>query len=129
MQLAIEFGFPSHWLINWREIFQPITKRSNRNHVITFDSHLKTALCSRKRIALSFLFLSFLCLSLPQGEIRYGRTKRHTDGCTQLLHTGQIIIAVIIIIIHTYIRSDWEVSIIADHLMINNNNRLLTDES
>ena len=41
---AIGFGFPSHWLINWREIFKPITKRSNCNRVITFDSHLKTAL-------------------------------------------------------------------------------------
>ena len=29
---------------NWRDSFKPITKRSNRNHVITFDSHLKTAL-------------------------------------------------------------------------------------
>jgi len=41
---AIGFGFASHWLKNWRASFQPITKRSNRNHVITFDSHLKTAL-------------------------------------------------------------------------------------
>ena len=41
---AISFGFDSHWLKNWRESFKPITKRSNRNHVITFDSHLKTAL-------------------------------------------------------------------------------------
>ena len=41
---AIGFGFASHWLKNCRESFQPITKRSNRNHVITFDSHLKTAL-------------------------------------------------------------------------------------
>ena len=41
---AIEFGFVSHWLKNWRESFKPITKRSKRNHVITFDSHLKTAL-------------------------------------------------------------------------------------
>ena len=41
------FGFASHWLKNWRESFKPITKRSNRNHVITFDSHLKTALCSK----------------------------------------------------------------------------------
>ena len=38
------FGFDSHWLKNWRESFKPITKRSNRNHAITFDSHLKTAL-------------------------------------------------------------------------------------
>ena len=30
-------------LIGWNS-FKSITKRSNRNHVITFDSHLKTAL-------------------------------------------------------------------------------------
>ena len=41
---AIGFGFDSHWLKNWHESFEPITKRSKRNHVITFDSHLKTAL-------------------------------------------------------------------------------------
>ena len=41
---AIGFGFASHWLKNWRESFKPITKRSIRNHVVTFDSHLKTAL-------------------------------------------------------------------------------------
>ena len=41
---AIGFGFASHWLKNWRESFKPITKRGKRNHVITFDSHSKTAL-------------------------------------------------------------------------------------
>ena len=41
---AIGLGFPSHWLKNWGESFEPITERNNRNHVITFDSHLKTAL-------------------------------------------------------------------------------------
>ena len=41
---VIGFGFASRWLKNWRESFTPITKRSNRNYVITFDSHLKTAL-------------------------------------------------------------------------------------
>ena len=45
---AIGFGFASHRLKNWRESFEPITKRSNRNHVITFDSHLKTALIKRE---------------------------------------------------------------------------------
>jgi len=40
----IGFGFASHWLKNWHESFKPITKGSNHNHVITFDSHLKTAL-------------------------------------------------------------------------------------
>ena len=41
---AVCFGFDSHWLKNWRESFKPIIKRGNRNHVITFDSQLKTAL-------------------------------------------------------------------------------------
>ena len=41
---AIGFGFASHWLKNWHDSFKPITKRSNRNHVMTFDSHLKTVL-------------------------------------------------------------------------------------
>ena len=42
--IGFGFNFASHWLKNWRQSFKPITKRSNRNHVITFDSHLKTAL-------------------------------------------------------------------------------------
>ena len=37
-------GFDCHWLKNWRDSFKPITKRSNCNRVITFDSDLKTAL-------------------------------------------------------------------------------------
>ena len=47
---TIGFGFASHWLKNWRESFKPITKRSNRNHVITFDSHFKTALNHRNQL-------------------------------------------------------------------------------
>ena len=43
---AIGFGFASHWLKNWRDSFKPITTRINCNHVMTFDSHLKTALYS-----------------------------------------------------------------------------------
>ena len=41
---VIGFGLASHWLKNWCKSFKPIAKRSNRNHVITFDSYLKTAL-------------------------------------------------------------------------------------
>ena len=41
---VIAFGFASHWLKNWRESLKPITKSSNRNHEITCDSHLTTAL-------------------------------------------------------------------------------------
>ena len=41
-QVAIGFGYPSHWLIKWREIFKPITERSNCNRVIPFDcSYIK----------------------------------------------------------------------------------------
>ena len=36
--IGFGFGFASHWLKNWRNSCKPITKRSNRNHVITFDS-------------------------------------------------------------------------------------------
>ena len=46
---AIGFAFASHWLKNWRESFNPITEGCNRNHVITFDSHLKTALKRSRR--------------------------------------------------------------------------------
>ena len=46
-QGAIGFGFAPHWSKYWREIFKPITKCSNRNRVLTFDSHLKTALLER----------------------------------------------------------------------------------
>ena len=51
---AIGFGFASHWLKNWRQSFKPITKRSNRNHVITFDSHLKTALTCETKCDVGF---------------------------------------------------------------------------
>ena len=37
-------SFASRWWKNWCESCEPITKRSNRNHVTTFDSHLKIAL-------------------------------------------------------------------------------------
>ena len=41
---ATGIGFASHWLKIWRKSLKPITKRSDGNHVITFDSHLKTTL-------------------------------------------------------------------------------------
>ena len=51
---AIGFGFACHWLTYWRDSFKPITKRSNCNHVITFASHLKTALSKNS----TFYFIS-----------------------------------------------------------------------
>ena len=66
---AIAFGFASHWLKNWRESFKPITKRSNRNYIITFDSHLKTALINiiyyiTKKLQINLI----LKVSSPQRE-------------------------------------------------------------
>ena len=55
MVRLVNFGFASHWLKNWRESFKPIFKRSNRNHVITFDSHLKTALFYMDTIKMDLL--------------------------------------------------------------------------
>ena len=55
------FDFASRWWKNWRESFKPITKSSNRNHVITFDSHLKIALTVK-------LFLTSRVLALRQRE-------------------------------------------------------------
>ena len=52
---AIGFGFASHWLKSWR---QPITKSSNRNHVVTFDSHLKTALVIQWIVMIRWIVLS-----------------------------------------------------------------------
>ena len=72
MHGAIGFGFASHWLKNWRESFKPITKRSNRNHVITFDSHLKTALITTEANSAmnQSQFLAITCNLLKARENR-----------------------------------------------------------
>ena len=64
---AIGFGFDSHWPKNWRESFKPITKRSNRNHVTTFDRHLKTAL---------FYFISFRSIEEPCPKLLSGENHK-----------------------------------------------------
>ena len=46
----VSIGFASNWLQIWYETFKPIIKLSNRNHVITFDGHLKNALLWDKNI-------------------------------------------------------------------------------
>ena len=68
---AIGFGFASHWLKNWRESFKPITKRSNCNHVITFDSHLKTAPNKSKDINLTFMFFGSEICWLKCGDYAF----------------------------------------------------------
>ena len=62
---TIGFAFASHWFKNWRESFKPITKRSNRNHVITFDSHLKTALLRSNLYLFNCPAFVFLQIHLP----------------------------------------------------------------
>ena len=66
---AIGFDFASHWLKNWHDFFKPITKQSNGNREITFDSHLKAAptgklhfkieLCGRLRLSIFQLFTRY----------------------------------------------------------------------
>ena len=50
---TIGFGCTYDWLKKWRENFEPITEWSNHivdqsNSLITFDTHLKTALRKQK---------------------------------------------------------------------------------
>ena len=70
---AIGFGFASHWLKNWRVSFKPITKRSIRNHVITFDSHLKTALSTDwvKMMEGDNHLVKFLCYMSTSSNISF----------------------------------------------------------
>ena len=57
VQSAMGFGFASHWLKDWSKIFKPITKRSSQGCVITFDSHLKTALYDQQQIKKFWILL------------------------------------------------------------------------
>ena len=68
---AFDFGFACHWLKNWRDSFKPITTRSNRNHVITFDRHLKTALWI------------WYCLHLILG--RRGEKEKHRENGQEMV--------------------------------------------
>ena len=68
--IGFGFGFASHWLKNWRDSFKPITKHSKRNHVITFNSHLKIAL----RVE------GIFCVVLSIDSFSYRRPSREVQG-------------------------------------------------
>ena len=72
---AIGFGFASHWLKNWCVFFEPITKRSNRSRVITFASHLKTALKSTSQM---------LSVTPKFGSKQVDNSQTSTIGCVRL---------------------------------------------
>ena len=74
---AIGFGFASHWLKNWRDSFKPITKRSNHNHVITFDRHLKTALNPMKGLDFMYYY-SFLISKVQSVAFVMEKTRRRS---------------------------------------------------
>ena len=83
MDGGIGFCFDSHWLKNCRGSFKPITKRSNRNHVITFDSHLKTALTSiRLGSAGSHLLYNLVSFvsNHPVASYHLGRSRKGSSG-------------------------------------------------
>ncbi len=66
-RVTIGFGFTPDWLRNWREIFKPITKRSNAKPKQTqfpFDTQVKTAL-----FPLSFRFVLHAKYSVDLQEI------------------------------------------------------------
>ena len=63
LRVQVAIGFPSYWLINRGVIFKTTTKHSKCNRVITFDSHLKTAL--KGRIMYFVLFYSLLTVITP----------------------------------------------------------------
>ena len=73
VQGGIGFDFASQWLKNWRGIFKPITKRNNRNHIVTFDSHLKTSLIPVK-LTEKTCYLSEMPYNSPE------QTKRQHQG-------------------------------------------------
>ena len=64
VQGAIGFGFASHWLKHWREIFKPITKRNTRNRVIASDSRLKTAQIGNLMLIFRRLSSLWSCIAL-----------------------------------------------------------------
>jgi len=64
---VIGFGFASCWLKNWRESYEPVIKRSNRNCVITFNSHLKIALILIFRILITLQGVLY-CIFLDATE-------------------------------------------------------------
>ena len=66
----------------WRESFKPITKRSDRNHLITFDSHLKTTL-------FYLLFVIFVIYFFEQVEVLWAITLMWTCHTHPYIHKGQ----------------------------------------
>ena len=70
--------FACHWLKNTCETFKPVTKRSNRNRVITFNSHLKTALMP--------VFVSWLAKKLSRHISELIRAFTHFSRAYRRLH-------------------------------------------
>ena len=64
-RVQIVIGFPSYKLIHWREIFNPITKRSNCNRVISFDKLNPT-----NYLLLTSFFLTHRSLSVAKVKAR-----------------------------------------------------------
>ena len=77
---AIGFGFASRWLKNWCESFEPITKRSNRSHVITFDGHLKTTLIQLNKDLYGNKAFSLLVLFTENFIVRSQHLQCTTNG-------------------------------------------------
>ena len=67
VQVAIGFGFPFHWLINWRAIFKPITVGSNCVRVNYFRQSFEN--CSMALWRNCLLIYFFGCFSFPSSYL------------------------------------------------------------
>ena len=92
---AIGFGLASYWLKNWRESFKPITKRSNRNHGIAFDSHLKTTLRARWTRCLDHSrprkLVPRVSLGDPGNEVPRQRCLSWRDNISRCIYLHQVL--------------------------------------
>ena len=68
----MSFGFVSHWLKNWCEIFKPITKRGNRKHIVSLFT-ARERLSSHGRPAQTAKDgLYVLCLMITNRQALFG---------------------------------------------------------
>ncbi len=92
-RVRIGFGLSSDWLRKWREIFKPITKRSNakpKQTQFTFDTQEETALSAAKSEITSTDFL-ICCQKNIAGAVVKKGTKMAGNGFQHLYFDEDIL--------------------------------------
>ena len=85
VQVTVGFGFPSHWLINWRDIFKPITTRSNCKSRDYFWQSLENCPIH----AVEDVFRVSIASSKHEGELGEFETIVQTREAVEGLHNCQ----------------------------------------